>query len=327
MVLGGTVAFAAADATDVACKIEANVLSCPLPEPPAPVTVTETATATVTTTVTAAPTSSVAPTSASPTPSPTSASPTPTPTTTPPPASGWPAADNTGVPAGVSLTASGSMTVTQAGTVIDGKNITGQVLVKAKDVVIKNSRITGTDFWGVLTSNGGTVTIQDSEIIGFSNAIGFDNWTAIRVEVRGQRQDGVKFGTNSLLQDSWIHDLNPESGAHSDGGQLQSGETNVTIRHNTIDLGTTKNANAALFLAPDLGPTTNGPLVVENNKLNGGNYVVYCVDGNNGQYFVRDIRFTGNRFGDKFTYGRSNVNVPITQSGNVIDSTGAAYNL
>lgn len=353
MVLGGTVAVAQSAATEVQCTITDNVLSCPLPES-APVTVTETAaadpvtvTASATVTETAAPvtetatvtpdpvtvtatstvTATAQPTTASPTTSTVQPAPTTSaPSTPPPPSSEWPGADNTGVPAGVTLTPSGPLTVTVDGTVIDGKEISGAVVVKAKSVVIKNSRIKGTDFWGVHTEGSGSVVLQDSEIIGFSNALGFSNWQAYRVEISGQRQDGVKFGSNTVLQDSWIHAMNPEPGSHTDGGQLQSGEVNVLIRHNVIDVSGAR-GNAALFLAPDLGPSTNGPITVDNNKLNGGNYTLYCVDGDNGKYFVKNISITNNRFGRTYQYGPASVNVPITQSGNVWDNTGAALSL
>ena len=135
--------------------------------------------------------------------------------------------------------------------------------------------------------------------------------------------DGVKFGANVVLQDSWIHNLTPASGAHADGGQIQFGLTNLVVRHNVIDLGSTPNANAALFLAPDQGPSTNGPVLVEENKLNGGNYVLYCVDGNNGQYVISNMTFRNNRFGTSYSYGPMNVNVPVTWTGNVWDATGA----
>jgi hypothetical protein len=338
MVLGGTVAVAQSATTDVACTITDNTLSCPLPAPVV-TTVTQQATVTapaVTVTQTAPPVTVTVSPSASPTPSPSptlspspSPSPTPTPssTGTPPPSSDWPGADNTGVPAGVTLAPSGGLTVTQAGTVIDGKDITGNVVIKAANVVNQNSRIKGSGAYCVQTLSG-SVTIEDTEIIGgCENAIGFDNWTARRVEVKGTYGDGVKLGNNVLLQDSWIHDLAPASGAHADGGQVQGGVTNTVIRHNVIDLGSTPRANAALFMAPDQGPSTNGPLIVEGNKLNGGNYILFCVDGNNGQYHIKNITISGNRFGNTFTYGRSRVNEPVTQSGNVVDSTGAAMTL
>lgn len=107
MAAGTVTAVAASDTTPVDCTIEANVLSCPLPDV-APVTVTETvapvtatATATVTTIVTTTQ-QSPAPviTSPTPTPEPTTAASTTTPAATTSPASwapsGFPDATNTG---------------------------------------------------------------------------------------------------------------------------------------------------------------------------------------------------------------------------------------
>ncbi|HEX7805699.1 MAG TPA: hypothetical protein VF413_06010, partial [Cellulomonas sp.] len=129
------------------------------------------------------------------------------------------------------------------------------------------------------------------------------------------------------LQDSWIHDLTPASGAHADGGQMQSGVTNLVVRHNVIDLSNVANANSALFLAPDLGPSAPGPVTIDGNWLNGGNYTLFCVDGNNGQYFVQNIAITSNKFGRVAQYGPDRINVPITQSGNVWADTNAALGL
>ena len=66
--------------------------------------------------------------------------------TPPPPASttcplpAYPDAGCTGVPAGTVLTPSGGLTITTAGTVIDGRDITGQVVVNAPNVTIRNTR-------------------------------------------------------------------------------------------------------------------------------------------------------------------------------------------
>ena len=193
-------------------------------------------------------------------------------------------------------------------------------------MVIKNSRIHGSDSNGIYVRSG-SVSVYDSEIYGFENGIGFDNWSAYRVNIHGTYGDGVKLGSNVLLQDSWIHDLTPASGAHADGGQMQGGVRNLVVRHNVIDLSTVGSANAALFLAPDLGPSTDGPVTINNNWLDGGNYTLFCVDGNNGQYLVKNISITQNRFGRHSHYGPSRINVPITQSGNTWDDTGAALTL
>jgi len=279
-----------------------------------------------------------------PTPSPTASS-TPTPSTAPtatvtpkpsttatapttPPSSGKPGSSNTGVPVGTTLTAyTGPKTITTAGTVIDAKDISGTLSIQAKNVVIRNSKIHGSNAGtGVAVEENGSATITDSEIYSFEVGITYSNFTAIRVDLHDLTYDGLKMSSNARLQDSWIHSPRPTSDAHWDGVQVQNGVVNTVIQGNNID-GGTADVNSALFLCPDLGPSTNGPLTVTGNWLDGGNFTVNVLDGNNGQYFIKTISVTDNRFGNASKYGRSNVNVPITQSGNVVDSTGAAYSL
>ena len=59
-----------------------------------------------------------------------------------PHACGFPDATNTGVPAGVALTPSGSVDVAEAGTVIDGRDVSGTINILADDVTIQNTRVT-----------------------------------------------------------------------------------------------------------------------------------------------------------------------------------------
>ncbi len=134
--------------------------------------------------------------------------------------------------------------------------------------------------------------------------------------------DGVKLGNNVSLTDSWLHDFTPAADAHSDGVQMQSGLTNVRISGNDIDLSTAPEANAAIFLAPDLGPSSDGPITIENNRLDGGNYTLYCVDGANGTYVVGGISIRANQFGRSARYGPARINVPITQADNSWADTG-----
>lgn len=212
------------------------------------------------------------------------------------------------------LRASGPITVTMPGTVISGLDITGSVSIKAANVVIQDSRIHGNGSGTGVDVYSGNVTVFDSEIYGFENGIGFGSWAAYRVNVHSMTGDGVKLGTNTLLQDSWIHDLTPAPGAHSDGGQVQDGITNLVVRHNTIDMSSA--VNSALFIAPDMGPSTAGPILIENNYLNGGGFTLFCVDGNNGQYLIGNITIRNNQFGSAAKYGPARVNVPVTWSGN-----------
>jgi len=233
----------------------------------------------------------------------------------------WPGPGDTGVPAGTSLKASGAITVTTPNTVIDGLDVSGTVTIAASGVVIKNSKIHGSGTYGVYTRSG-DVTIYDSEIYGFENGIGSSRWSAYRVNIHGTYGDGVKLGSNVTLQDSWIHDLTPAAEAHADGGQMQSGVTNLVVRHNTIDLASTKSANSALFIAPSLGPSSVGPVTIIDNWLDGGNFTVFIVDGDDGRYYVENITLSENRFGRHARYGPLRVNVPAITSNNVWADTG-----
>ena len=235
-----------------------------------------------------------------------------------------PGAGNTGVPAGTVLSSSGGFTISTPGAVIDAKDITGTVTIAAPNVTIKRSRFTGNGGdWAIYVASG-SVRIEDSEISGsyHTAAVGFDNWTAVRVNIHDLPDDGFKLGSNTLLQDSWLHDFTPEAGAHADGAQMQNGVTNASVIHNSIDIA----GNAALFLAPDLGPSTNGPVTIADNVLGGGNYTIYVVDGNNGQYVVGNITVSGNRFLRDARYGPVDTNVPVIWTNNTYLDNGAVVN-
>jgi hypothetical protein len=244
----------------------------------------------------------------------------PAPAPAPPPAvGGKPGPSNTGVPAGVTLTPATGLTVTTPNQVLDGLDIRGAVNIDAPGVQIRNSRITGGDYYGILVESG-SVTVTDTEISGFENAIAGDGWTAVRVNIHSVTGDGVKLGSDVTLQSSWIHDLTPGPGAHADGAQMQDGVTNLVVAGNTIDPGDA--ANSALFLSPDLGPSTDGPVTVTGNWLDGGGFTLFCVEGSGGAYVVRNIAITNNRFGSSSGYGPVRITVPVTFMGNV-DASGA----
>ncbi|MBU4215395.1 MAG: right-handed parallel beta-helix repeat-containing protein [Actinobacteria bacterium] len=208
--------------------------------------------------------------------------------------------------------------MTTANAVLDSLDISGTVVIDAPGVTIRNSRIQGDGVYGVQVVSG-SVTITDSEIAGFENAITGSGWTARRVNIHSVTGDGVKVGSDVTLDASWIHDLDPAPGAHADGVQMQGGVTNLVLTGNTIDVGS--DANSAIFLAPDLGPSSAGPVTVNGNWLDGGGYALFCVDGASGRYFVDHISITNNRFGSESRYGPVRINVPVTMSGN-FDASG-----
>lgn len=244
---------------------------------------------------------------------------------TPPPSGTKPGPSNTGVPAGTSLTPyTGPRTITMAGTVIDSMDVTGSLRIRAKNVTIRNSKIHDDlgAVAGIYVEDSGSASIYDTEIYNFQVGIVYNNWTATRVNIHDITFDGIKMASNATLRDSWIHQPRPTVDAHWDGVQVQSGVTNTFIHGNVID-ATGADTNSALFLAPDLGPSTNGPLTVTGNWLNGGNYTVFAnPGGNSNQYFIRDITVKNNRFGHGAKYGPAYVNVPVTWLNNVWEDTG-----
>lgn len=235
-----------------------------------------------------------------------------------PPSSAWPGSGTTGVPAGLALSASPAVTVTTPGTVLRGLDISGTVTISAPNVVISDCLIHGDGSGNGIQIEAGSVTVEDTEITAFENAILGGSWTANRVNIHGMTGDGVKLGSDVLLENSWIHDLTPAPGAHADGGQMQDGVRNLVVRGNRIDVST--EVNSALFLAPDFGPSTNGPVTIESNYLSGGGFTLYVVDGSNGRYVVGNITVRDNVFGAS-KFGSIHANVPVTWSGNV-SSTG-----
>ena len=90
------------------------------------------------------------------------AAPTAVPSVSPaPPAdpSSWPDASNTGVPAGTTLTPSGSITVAVAGAVVSGLDVSGCLVIEADNVTIKD---TGTATAGTLNISETGVGLVDS---------------------------------------------------------------------------------------------------------------------------------------------------------------------
>ena len=142
---------------------------------------------------------------------------------------GYPDETNTGVPAGVMLTNSGSITVTQNGTVITGLNISGNITILANNVTIRNTRITSRDYYPIryFDNNNTRLLVEDTEIIGtnsdVTSSIAFNDYTARRVNVHGGA-DALKVDGNVVVEDSYIHGLSVGTDTHNDGFQATGGQ-------------------------------------------------------------------------------------------------------
>src|SRR5262249_19234443 len=135
------------------------------------------------------------------------ASPAATPTAVPtlPPLTGFPNASNTGVPAGTDLTAyTGANPITTANAVIDGKVLTGEILVDATGVTIRNSRIDGTVHVDDDTHNSLLLENVEVNCGGHNTGVGEANVTVRRANIHNC-ENGFDMNQNIDVRDSYIH--------------------------------------------------------------------------------------------------------------------------
>jgi hypothetical protein len=190
-------------------------------------------------------------------------------------ASGFPDASNTGVPAGTSLTKSGSVTVTRNGAVIDALDVNGSIQVQADNVTIKRTRVSNPRGMAIYLAEGHTgLVIEDVELDGSGNgdgtsAVGYANFTMRRVHIH-DFGEGPAANGNVLIEDSYMHDFGNyiSQGAHQDGIQMEWGD-NMTIRHNTI-LMNVDGANAAVWVSGN----SHSNVTISNNLLAGATYTI-----------------------------------------------------
>jgi hypothetical protein len=237
-----------------------------------------------------------------------------------PSACGYPDATNTGVPAGTKLTVvNGDMTVTQAGAVIDSKDIRGCVNVKAPNVTIRRSKIFCADFYGVAGFaewyQGGGLTVEDTEIDCKNtngNGVGSYGFTARRINVHNC-ENGFDVDTSVTIVDSYMHDFYEGTAGHADGVQLAVGQ-HVVVSHNTI---LNKIGTSAMIS----NGSNVGDVLVTGNLMAGGAYTLYCATHPSGAYRVTNNRFSTLFYPHGGEYGTSSDCTGTTQfSGNIWDT-------
>ncbi|MHA7304967.1 hypothetical protein ACX80E_06945 [Arthrobacter sp. TMN-49] len=211
-----------------------------------------------------------------PTPTPTApavTTPAPTPTTpaattpavtAPQPTTGKPNATNTGAPAGAKLTpyntSGADLIIDKDNTVLDGLMIYGDIKVRAKNVVIKNSHLRGGKYipnsnTGIIDANNVNVqnlvvsnnTITPDQASYYRDGIVGHDYTATRNHIY-RTNDGLGIfnkpggspNANVTASGNYIHDLTfwsndpaHSDGTHNDGVQIQGGE-NIHLFGNTV---------------------------------------------------------------------------------------------
>lgn len=258
-------------------------------------------------------------------PSTSTSSPTPTPSGSPslkncqadPASCGFPSASTTGPSS--PLTPSSRTDYATANERITNTQINGCAVVRAPGVTFVNVLFNAAGcFWGVQSLSSG-LSIVDSEITcGGANGtgIGSAGFSLLRVDIHNC-ENGLDVGNNASLVDSWIHDMETDGGAHTDGAQIGQGSTNLLFRHNTIMMATPGATSA--IISWDEGGVQQQQVVIDGNLLSGGTFTTYCP-----RQGVSDTRIINNRYGThEFGYSDSCIGTHVSQwSGNVIDATG-----
>jgi hypothetical protein len=194
---------------------------------------------------------------------------------------GFPDSTNTGVPAGVTLTASGPVTANQNGQVISGLRINGCVDVEASNVTIKDDDISDSapaSFCVNIASNVSNTLIEDTSIHGTNSGNGGVEY-AIRDLGNGTRLLRVNMywcteclaSSSASMQDSYIHDLANISGSHYED-IYDGGGSGLSVIHST--LFNQQEQTAAIYMAPDTGDALTN-ITINDNLLAGGGYTIY----------------------------------------------------
>lgn len=199
--------------------------------------------------------------------------------------SGWPDATTTGVPDGTSLTPhSGDLTTTSNGQVIDSLNVSGTIMVVHTNVTVRKCRALE-----VFVDTGGDgITIEDCDIVGGAgnsaiSLVNSNNATIQRCDISGV-ENGIWLEANGCqILDNYVHDLADPGNIdpHFDGIDCQVGGDDCTIDHNNFALAQDVSSTLKLKAATNF--------TVNNNRLNGGTYIVYFEVGASGNVVTNNL--------------------------------------
>ena len=168
------------------------------------------------------------------------------PTTVPAPvvveALGWPDVGSTGLRDPGVLKSSGSVSVSTNGAVVENLDIKGSISIDADNVTVRNVRVTNNGAKNLIDIKPGRsgILIEDVELDGrrvATHGVVHGGYTARRVNMYGVG-DGFRAGSNTVIEDSWVHDLGHDgaydSSPHLDAVQSVGGY-DITIRNNRLE--------------------------------------------------------------------------------------------
>ncbi|MBQ8659438.1 MAG: bacterial Ig-like domain-containing protein [Bacilli bacterium] len=216
--------------------------------------------------------------------------------------------------------------------VFEGFTATKRVLINGvSNVTIRDFYIETTDYYGIQLvdwNNVGiptNIVIEDGEINGTSSAaIAGSNVEIRRVYIHEYGGDGIKIGSNQLIESNYIASGGLNEGAHADGVQLTGSAHNVKIIGNRFDMvGTFDNykANANLFLQLENGEASD--VEVAHNWLNGGGYTIYVNEYQENMF--TGIKFTDNKLGNGKRFGYMASNFTDAAKANIVGLDSFIY--
>lgn len=252
-------------------------------------------------------------------------------------------ATNTG-PTGILTSCAGNRDITTAGTVIQNCIINGDIGIRADNVTIKNSRITGTIMVGRSTNGGSdkdvkNPIVEDTELIGNGNEDGIKAVSDFDGIYRRNNMHGwqncMKMWTSTRAQilDSWCHDEQSNTGSpHFDGIEVYGAEGGMIIRGNSVYQTQSSGATAPLNITTE-GSDINGTMLIENNLMRSANpgYVILVAARQSGELITivannnRLWRAPGGTYID--FWGSSQGKIRGSGTGNVDHLTGAAVSV
>ena len=231
----------------------------------------------------------------------------------------------------------GDVTVSQDNTTIDAEDIHGFLVVQASHVRIMRSIVRGgtatQNSDGIRVKSGTDILIENTEVAianpsAYIDGVSGSNFTVRRANIHGG-VDGMKLGSNSTVECSYIHDLvsfasdiNQGGGpTHNDAIQILSGTTIHIVGNQLV---AAKNQNAAIQVTQDFGAV--GDLHIESNWADGGGCtfnIAHKVLAS-----LTGVTIINNHLGRNTGFANCGILISTqtttTESGNVYDPDGAA---
>jgi hypothetical protein len=233
--------------------------------------------------------------------------------TTSEPQTGFPDATNTGwTPTGVTLKPySGPSTITLSGTVIDSADIPFALVIKANNVTISRSRISGVtaNSYVVQQLSGYTgLTLRDVEVRPKTTTdhpdraiASFGTYLTVDHSYVHGTQRGIQTGTYTTIANSYSDNFYNSTQNHATAVMSLGGTQHVTLLHNTFGCNTGE-CSSAMSVYPQTnfgGP--NNDWTISGNLFEGGSYCVYLgYTPSAGEKPNTNMRVTNNYFGVKY---------------------------